>query len=176
MNLMKLTVKDLDSLASELNIILKKSSNKPAKVSSILHAGIPQHQLELVYNKYLKTKKSSKIELSDLVEQLKLHDNQIKYLISKLDNIEIKLAHLGVSSAVGTSKDLKKIKNIIKSKVISGESISVDELVGLPELKEFSTNFIEAAVRDLIDDEILDSSEGKSIIKFEQNIGRLIRR
>ncbi len=94
----------------------------------------------------------------------------------KIGGVEIKLAKDVSPDIFGRTNELFNIKNIIKNKITPGESMTIDELVKIKELQNFSLNILEQAVNDLIDDEVFDASEGYSKKKFGGNIGLLIRR
>ena len=96
--------------------------------------------------------------------------------MSKIDNIEVQLAKGRTSELIGGGYNISAIQNIIKSKVLPGDSISIDEIISIRELQKYPINLIEKAIIDLIDDEVFDASEGRSIQKLQKNIGRLIRR
>ena len=187
-DLNKLTVKYLEKLAEECRITFKKSINKPAKIKTILNAGIPSNKIENLFEKYLAEikakKKPSKVAkkkpestvTTKIVGRVKLLEDQVRFLMSKIDSVEIKIANLKTSNLIGTDTDSLEIKNIIKSKILPGNSIAIDDLLDTRKLKKYSFEQIEKAIIDLIDDEIFDVSEGSSKIKIEGNIGRLIRR
>ena len=108
--------------------------------------------------------------------RVSLLEKQVKYLMSKIDDFDIKIANLKSPTMVGTSGSLSEIKNVIISKVSPGDSMLIDELLDIKALKKYSITSIKKAVIELIDDEYFDVSEGSSKTKLEGNIGRLIRR
>ena len=186
-NLNKLTVPYLNQLAKELSITFKRSSKKPDKIKTILNAGIPDKKLEDLYNKYLNqhqaskgkstvTKKKSIKQNIISTDRINLLEKQVKFIMSKIDNIEIQLAKDRSSKFTGGVYNLNDVQNIIKSKISRGDSVSIDEVMVIKKLKKFPRELIEKAILDLIDDEIFDVSEGRSIQKIQGNIGRLIRR
>ena len=186
-DLSKLTVKYLEKLASECNIILKKSDKKGMKIKTIKSAGIPESKLNVLFEKYLaehkapkKPKKVSKskpsISVKNIEGRINLLEKQVKYLMSKIDNFEIKIANLKSPTSIGSPNTFSEIKNVILSQIFSGDSIKVDDLLEIKKLKPYSLTSIEKAIIELIDDEILDVSEGSSKVKLQDNIGRLIRR
>lgn len=187
-DLNKLTVKYLEKLAEECRITFKKSINKPAKIKTILNAGIPSNKIENLFEKYLAEikakKKPSKVAkkkpestaTTKIAGRVKLLEDQVRFLMSKIDSVEIKIANLKTSNLIGTETDSLEIKNIIKSKILPGNSIAIDDLLDTRKLKKYSFEQIEKAIIDLIDDEIFDVSESSSKTKIEGNIGRLIRR
>ena len=102
-NLNKLTVPYINKLGKELNIIFESSSKKRDKIETILKSGISISKLEQVSNKYLKQYQNSKgipkiskkkpIQVSvKLEERVDLLEEQVKFLMSKIDNFEVYLA------------------------------------------------------------------------------------
>ena len=186
-NLNKLTVHYLDKLAEELNIKFKSSSKKPDKIHTILNAGISNSKLEELFNKYFAQYQDSKgkptttkirsVQVSSkLEERVILLEEQVKFLMSKVDNFEVYLAKERSSKQVGGGYNLVDAQEIIKSRVIPGDSISIDEIMNIKKLKKYPKNLIEKAIINLIDDEIFDGSEGRSIQKIQGKIARIIRR
>ena len=186
-NLNKLTVSYLGKLAKEFNITFKSSDKKPDKIRKIKNAGIPEDRLEKQFKKYLAryeeskkkptpSKAKSSQQSSSLVKRIDLLENQIKYIMSKIGSIDIILAKDRTDELVGGGFKIAEIQNIIISKILPRDSISIDELISLHELDKYPKNLIEKAIINLIDDEIFDVSEGRSIQKILGNIGRLIRR
>jgi len=187
-NLNKLTVPYLGKLAKEFNITFKSSDKKPDKIRKIKNAGIPEDRLEKQFKKYLARYEESKKkptppgkakssqQSSSLVKRIDLLENQMKYIMSKIGSIDVILAKDRTDELVGGGFKIAEIQNIIKSKILPRDSISIDELISLHELDKYPKNLIEKAIINLIDDEIFDVSEGRSIQKILGNIGRLIRR
>ncbi len=186
-NLNKLTVNYLEKLGKELKITFKSSSKKSDKIRAINNAGIPDNKLEELFNKYFAQYQASKgkptifkkkrVKQSTVLEtRIKLLEKQVKFLMSKIDNIEINIAKERTSKTLGGGYNIKEVQNIIKSKVSPGESITIDEVLNLRKLKKFPRDIIKKGIIDLIDDEIFDVSEGRSIQKIQGNIARLIRR
>ncbi len=183
----KLTIPYLEKLAKECKISFKSSSNKAEKIKVLLNAGIPNATLEELFNKYLAqyqaskrkpkvTKKKPIKQAVKLEERINLVEEQVKFLMSKIDSIEVHLAKERTSKLIGGGYNISDIQNVIKLKVLPGDSISIDEIISITELQKYPINLIEKAIIDLIDDEIFDVSEGRSIQKIQGNIGRLIRR
>ena len=183
MNLDKLKVPYLNKLAQECNITFKKSARKPEKVSTLNNAGIPDDKLTRLFEKYLneqtKQKSSStkpKSKSPSTTKRLDLVEDQIKYLITKIDNIEAKMANFSFQDSSINTHDMFDMKNVIKSKTPPGKSIDVDELLNIEGLNKFTKDMIFIAAMELVDEEIFDVSEGKSKNKIQGRIGRLIRR
>lgn len=186
-NLEKLTVAYINKLGKELNITFGSASKKADKIKAILKAGIPNHKLEELFNKYFheyQNSKGKKITPSkkpaqvtvNLEKRVNMLEEQVKFLMSKIDNFEVFLAKERSSKFIGQGYNLYEIQNILKSKVSQGESISIDEIMNLKKLKKFPKNLIEKVIIDLIDEEIFDGSEGRSNQKIQGKIARLIRR
>jgi hypothetical protein len=186
-NLNKLTVPYIIKLGKELNITFESSSKKDDKIKTILNAGISNNKLEELFSKYFnqyqaskgKPKKAKKksVQISGkLEERVNLLEDQVKYLMSKIDNFEVYLAKERSSKQVGGGYSLSDVQKIIKSKVPPGNSISIDEVMNIKKLRKYPKSLIEKAIIDLIDDEIFDGSEGRSSQKIQGHIARIIRR
>jgi hypothetical protein len=102
-NLEKLTIPYLDKIAKEFNITFKSSSKKADKIKAILNAGISKSKLEEAYNKYLNQYQASKRkprvpkkkpikQIVKLETRINLLEEQVRFLMSKVDNIEVDLA------------------------------------------------------------------------------------
>lgn len=186
-NLKRLTVPYLEKLAEELKITFKSSSNKPDKIRVIKNTGIPDNKLNELVNKYYAQYQVSRGKLSEtkkkptkhptfLEDRIKLLEGQTKFIMSKIDEINVKLANLSSTDSSINTHDIQDIKNIIKSRILPGKSITVDELLRINRLNKFTKDLIYTAVIDLVDEEIFDVSEGNSKNKIQGYIGRLIRR
>jgi len=175
-NLDKLYLPYLKRLAQECNITLKKSARKAEIVDTIISAGIPEDTLKRLFEKYLNEQNKKKSKSTSTTKRLKLVEDQIKYLITKIDDIEVKLANLGFTDSSINTRDILDIKNIFKSKIQPGKSIAVDDLLSLERLNKYTKDMIYVAAMELVDEEIFDVSEGKSKNKIQGHIGRLIRR
>ncbi len=182
-NIKQLTVPFLKDLAKECKIILDKKDRKADIIRKIENSELEQKKLQLLiekfYNQYMASKgkrKKQKVSTESLEKRIGLLEEQVKFLMSKIGGVEIKLAKDVSPDLFGRTNELINIKNIIKTKIFPGESMTVDELVKIKELRNFSLNILERAVNDLIDDEVFDASEGYSKKKIGGNIGLLIRR
>jgi len=175
-NLGDLYVRYIDKLALECNISLKKSARKNEKINEILSAGIPEDKLRRVFEKYLDEQNKGKSKTISTAKRLKIVEDQFKYLITKIDDIEVKLANLGFTDSSINTREITDIKNVIKSKTQTGKSIAVDELLNIEGLNKYTKDMIYLAAMELVDEEIFDVSEGKSNNKIQGHIGRLIRR
>ena len=186
-NLNKLTVNYLNKMGKELGITFESSSKKADKIKRILNSGVSNSKLEESFNKYLnqyqnskgkpKTTKKKTLQVSvKLGERVNLLEEQVKFLMSKIDNFEVYLAKERSSKQVGGGYNIYDVQTIIKSWVLPGASISIDEIMKIKKLKKYPKDLIEKAIIDLIDDEIFDGSDGRSIQKIQGNIARVIRR
>ncbi len=93
--------------------------------------------------------------------------------MTKTANNDIKLAQ---GEETIDLRGLEEIKTLVKSAIQPGQSKTVDEIIGLSQLKNYKGTMIEKAINMLIDDEVLDGTEGKSVKKLQGTIGRVIRR
>ena len=174
--LSNLYVKNIEKLAQECKIPLKKSDKKPDKIKSVLNAGIPEDKLKRLYEKYISEQNKGKSQSTTTTNRLKLVEDQIKFIMTKIDEIDVKLANLSSTDSPINRHDMIDIKSIIKSTILPGKSITVDELLTIKGLSKFTRDLIYTAVLDLVDEEIIDVSEGNSKNKIQGYIGRLIRR
>ena len=124
----------------------------------------------------IKLKEKPSRQTVKLERRINLLEEQVKFLMSKIDNIEVQLTKGRTSELIGGGYNILNIQNLIKSKVLPGDSISIDEIISIKELQKYPITLIEKAIIDLIDDEVFDASEGRSTQKIQRNIGRLIRR
>ncbi len=127
-------------------------------------------------NKKNNFKKKPTSAMERLENRINLLEKQVKYLMSKLGGVEVKLANEKDKNTTYSSEKIKIIKKIIKSKVLPGDSMSIDDLTRIKELQKFPIALLEKGINELIDDEIFDASKGYSVKKINGNIGLLIRR
>jgi len=174
-----LTVSLLEKLAKECNIPLKKSHTKREKIGIINAANIEDSKLRELIQKYLTIKKSEKKSKNDLISELKgrirLLEEQVKFLMSKISVSEVKLSDDENQEIITITSDLRDIKRFIKSVIKPGESISIDELIEIRELQKIPLITLKHAIYDLIDENIVNSSEGKSRQKLGGKINTLTR-
>lgn len=174
-----LTVPLLDKLAKECNIPLKKGHTKKEKIELINTANIEDSKLRDLIQKYLNIKKSEKKPKDDLISELKgrirLLEEQVKFLMSKISVSEVKLSDEENQEIITITSDLRDIKRFIKSVIKPGESISVDELIEIRELQKIPLITLKHAIYDLIDENVLNTSEGKSRQKLGGKIKILTR-
>ncbi|MHA1671293.1 MAG: hypothetical protein ACTSV5_12065 [Promethearchaeota archaeon] len=174
-----LTVPLLDKLAKECNIPLNKRFKKREKIELIKAANIEDLKLQELIQKYINLKKSKKKPKDDLISELKgrirLLEEQVKFLMSKISVSEIKLSDEENQEIITITSDLRDIKRFIKSVINPGESISIDELIEIRELQKIPLITLKHAIYDLIDENVLNTSEGNSRLKLGGKIKILTR-
>ena len=174
-----LTVPLLDKLAKECDIPLKKSHKKKEKIELIKAANIEDSKLQELIQKYQNIKKSGKKPKNDSISELKgrirLLEEQVKFLMSKISVSELKLSNDEDREIITITSDLRDIKRFIKSVINPGESISIDELIEMREIQKIPLITLKHAIYDLIDENILNSSEGNSRQKLGGKIKILTR-
>jgi len=112
--------------------------------------------------------KSDSLQLGNLEQRITNIENQIRYILGKLDAMTIK------SSKITGLRDLGEAKRSILSILATKKVISVDDLQ--KRLSDIEWNTLESGVQELIDEEKIDGSEGRSERKIQGRIGLLIRR
>ncbi|MHA1449148.1 MAG: C2H2-type zinc finger protein [Candidatus Hodarchaeales archaeon] len=118
--------------------------------------------------------KSAYQPASDYEHRIELLENQVKFIMEKLNAIDIRLSS---SEPVNLEiADLRPVKKRVKQLISRGESMILDTLMKDKKMKDFRWNIVEKALLELIDDEEFDVAEGNSRIKIAGNIARLIRR
>ncbi len=185
-NFKKLYHPYLDKLAQDLNIDFGKKTLKDDKIKIILDSNISEKKLSnmvsVLYKeqnnqKGQKAKKKHIPKSSTAIEtRFNLIEEQIKFIMSKLTQIESRLAKNIPKKAKMSKNLMNKIKDIIKSELSPGQKISIDKLLKIKKFENISKSNIGRAIEELIDEEVLDCSEGKSIQKIGKNIAILIRR
>ncbi|MBY9003107.1 MAG: hypothetical protein KGD73_03975 [Candidatus Lokiarchaeota archaeon] len=174
-----LTVPLLDRLAKECNIPLKKNHKKKEKIELINAANIEDLKLQELIQKYQNIKKSEKKPKDDSVSELKgrirLLEEQVKFLMSKISVSEIKLSNDENRETITITSDLRDIKRFVTSLIKPGESISIDELIEIRELQKIPLITLKHAIYDLIDENVLNTSEGNSRQKLGSRIKKLTR-
>ena len=178
-DLKDLTVPMLEKLAEECGIKLKKSDKKAAKIKKIKNAGIPASTLNSLIDKYLKEKKTKKLNVNEIISELKgrirLLEEQVKFLMSKINVSEVQITSKDNQKIMTITSNLEDIKKLIVSLIKPGESISIDELIEIKELQKIPLISLKHALFDLIDEGILKASEGKSRQKLGGTIAYLTR-
>jgi hypothetical protein len=175
----KLTVSQLEKLAKECAIELKKSDKKDLKIAKILDAGIEADRLKQLIHKYIGKKKESKRSSKELISELKgrirLLEEQVKFLMSKINVSEVTIDTEANRDLITITSDLGDIKKFIKALITPGESITIDELIELKEIQKIPLVALKHAIYDLIDERIFEAKEGKSRQKIGGKIGVLTR-
>jgi len=175
-----LTVPLLNKLAKECNIRFKKGANKPDKIAALKNAGIPKNKLEQLIEKYLPQKKVKKRSSKDIILELKgrirLLEDQVKFLMSKISVSEVKISKDKDRDIITITSDLGDIKKFVKSMLSPGESITIDDLIEIKELQKIPLITLKHAIYDLIEEGIFEVSEGSSRQKIGGKIGLIARR
>ncbi len=195
-NLKELTIPYLEKLAAECEIELNKKL-KADKIRQIKNGGIQEEKLEDLFKKYIELQNASKkskgkgkgkgkarSQISILEDRVGVLEEQIKHILSKFNEKEqestikknIKISKQDFRVIPEESNDLRKIKSIIVSRVMPGNSMSIDDLLKIKALQEFSLSLIEKAINDFIDEGVVDASEGMSLQKMGGKIGSLTRK
>jgi hypothetical protein len=175
-----LTVPLIDELAKEIGVIFESGDKKADKINKIKASNVSQSQLEDYIQKYISLKKEGKKSKKDLISELKgrirLLEEQVKFLMSKISVSDVKISKENDREMIMITSDLRDIKKFIKSIINPGESISIDELIEMKEIQKIPLITLKHAVYDLIDDGIFDTMEGDSRQKIGGKIGILIRK
>ncbi len=175
-----LTVFYLEKLAKECNITLKKSSTKIEKIKKIKKANISKEHLEKLVIKFLTEKEESKIinrsskrELETCITKL---EEQVKLLTSTLSELKQRRNKEETRELIEKVSNLDDVKRTIISMMVPGETLTIDELIGIKEIQQYPLSMITQAIIDLIKDEVLIGAEGNSIQKIGGKIGILIHK
>lgn len=179
-SLKRLTVPLLEKLAKECNISLKKGDKKADKIATIKKAGIPEDQLEKLTKKYLtqksKSKRSSKDTILELKGRIRLLEDQVKFLMSKMSVSEVKITKNQDRDLITITSNLGDIKNFIKTMLNPGESITIDQLIEIKQLQKIPLITLKHAIYGLIEEGIFNVSNGSSRQKIGGKIGILTRK
>jgi DNA replication protein DnaD len=178
-DLKDLTVPLLDKLAKECHIKFKSSDIKKDKIKKIEDAQIDPERLKSLINKYVaKSKKSKRIssdQFSELKGRIKLLEEQVKFLMSKISFSEIELLEEENRNVITISSDLGDIKRFITSIISPGESITIDELIEIKQLQKIPLITLKHVIYDLIDENVFEAIEGTSRQKIGNKVGMLKR-
>lgn len=177
-DLKDLTVPLLDRLARECRIEFNSADKKKDKISKIQEANIDPVRLQSLINKYVERKKLKKItsdQFSELKGRIKLLEDQVKFLMSKISFSEIELLEENDRDVITISSDLGDIKRFITSIISPGESISIDELIEIKQLQKIPLITLKHVIYDLIDENVFEPIEGNSRQKIGNKIGILKR-
>ncbi len=179
-DLKDLTVPLLDKLAKDCHITVKSSDKKKDKIRKIEEADIDPAFLKSLINKYAvkrkKLKRISSDQFSELKGRIKLLEEQVKFLMSKISFSDIELKEEDNHDIITITSDLGDLKRFIKSIMRPGEKITIDELIEINELQKIPLITIKHVIYDLIEENIFDVVEGKSRQKFGGSIGVLVRK
>jgi hypothetical protein len=178
-DLKDLTVPFIDNLAKECHIKFKSNDKKKDKIIKLQEADIDPIRLQELINKYATKKKKSKritsAQFSELKGRIKLLEEQVKFLMSKISFSEIELYEKDNHDFITISSDLGDIKRFIKSFITPGESITIDELIEIKQLQKIPLITIKHVIYDLIEENVFEVIEGNSRQKIGNNIGMLKR-
>ena len=186
-NLKTLTVLNLKKLANDNNIKLR-SKKKVDIIAEIKNANLSDYILEDFISKNTNKRKKktsvkksskrlvSKDTNSDMELRVNRLEKQVKYLIAKIESIDLKITDSSNENYQGNPNQTNEIKLIITAIIPRNKSISMDNLKTQKKLRKFNWIAIEKAVSDLIDEEIFDGTESRSNFKVNNRIGRIIRR
>ncbi|MFX1495784.1 MAG: hypothetical protein ACFFBZ_15985, partial [Promethearchaeota archaeon] len=135
-----LTIPLLNKLAKECGIQFKKIDKKSDKITKLRNAGIPNDKLELLITKYLTKKgirkRGSKDTILELKGRIRLLEDQVKFLMSKISVTEVKISKDEDRGLITITSNLDDIKKFIKSMLSPGESITIDDLIEIKELQK----------------------------------------
>jgi hypothetical protein len=174
-----LTVPLLDKLAGECNIKFESSYRKADKIAKIEASNIPESKIQSLIVKYMSLKKERKSSKMDIISELKgrirLLEEQVKFLMSKISVTEVQISAEGNRDLIKITSDLSDIKKIIKSLINPGETITIEDLIELREIQKIPLITLKHAIYDLIDENFLETIEGKSKQRLFGKIGILKR-
>ncbi|GAB4314595.1 MAG: hypothetical protein Kow0069_16110 [Promethearchaeota archaeon] len=108
---------------------------------------------------------------ADLKRRVRDLENQVRYLMEKVDQIELR----GVARGQSSVDAYPRVKEIVLSYLKKGQSASVDELLERTTLKDLPWDVVKEGLETIVDEELLNVSQGKSDRKIGWNHGRLIR-
>lgn len=175
-----LTVPLLNKLAKECKVSFKSNDKKKDKITRLQEANIDPVRLQTLINKYASKKKKSKRissdQFSELKGRIKLLEEQVKFLMSKISFSDIELREEDDRDIITITSDLGDLKRFIKSIIHPGEKITIDELIEIRELQKIPLITIKHVIYDLIEEDIFEVGEGKSRQKFGGTIGVLVRK
>jgi hypothetical protein len=182
-NLNRLTIPYIKKLAKECNIDLERG-RKAELINQIEEAGIAEERLEKLVEKYLTEKKRAKIkkkknqlDIPELEKRISTLEEKVDMLISHFTQTiqpkESKKETEFVKAEELTHKKTKPLESIddivdfFKMILNPGDSITVDELFKLERLQEVPLKNLEGAINELIQEDVLEVSEGPSIQKIK---------
>ena len=161
-----LTVPLLDKLAEECEIRFETGDRKADKIAKIEASNIPETKVQSLIIKYTTLKKEKKHSKKDIISELKgrirLLEDQVKFLMSKISVSDVQISTDGNRDLISITSDLSDIKKFIKSLINPGEIITIDELIEIREIQKIPLITLKHAIYDLIDENFLEPLEGKS--------------
>lgn len=182
-DLNSLTVPNLEKLARECGIAIKKSAKKAEKIDAIRKANIDEQKLAELIDKYQKKKeikkhddKNLEARVANLEKELITLKERVNSLISEVPDTEKEDTPKKTKEIIKIDSDLFVVKNLIKSFVLPGASISIDELIKIEKLQKFPLASLEQAIEELISEQTFVVSEGESVRKIKGQIGILKRK
>ena len=178
-SLKDLTVPLLEKLAEECEIKFETGDKKADKIAKIEASNIPEIKIQSLIIKYTSLKKEKKGSRKDIVSELKgrirLLEDQVKFLMSKISVSDVQISTEGNRDLISITSDLSDIKKFIKSLIKPGETITIDELLELREIQKIPLITLKHAIYDLIDESFFETLEGKSRQRLFGKIGILKR-
>jgi hypothetical protein len=135
---------------------VKKAAKKAAKFAPLTLAG-------------------SGTEPSSLDARVTQLEQQVKYLIAKVDTLDLRSGQATGSTIVQPSQ-VEQVKARVKQLIPRGNSMTIDEIWQDAQVSRAGWATVETALLEMVDDEIVDGADGNSTKKLRQKIGRLIRR
>jgi hypothetical protein len=178
-SLRDLTVPLLDKLAEECEIKFEFGYRKAEKISKIEASNLPESKLQNLIRKYLSLKEEKKRSKKDIISELKgrvrLLEEQVKFMMSKISFSEVQISTEGNRDLIKITSDLSDVKKLIKSLINPGETITIDDLIEIKEIQKIPLITLKHAIYDLIDDNFLETIEGGSRQRLFGKIGILKR-
>ena len=178
-DLKDLTIPLLDKLAEECNIKFESSYRKADKIAKIEASNIPESKIQSLIVKYATLKKDRKNSKKDILSELKgrirLLEEQVKFLMSKISVSEVQISAEDNRDLIKITSDLSDIKKFIKSLINPGETITIDNLIEIREIQKIPLITLKHAIYDLIDENFFETVEGKSRQRLFGKIGILKR-
>jgi len=178
-SLRDLTVPLLDKLAEECGIKFESGYRKYEKIAKIEVSNLPESKLQNLILKYLSLKEEKKRSKKDIISELKgrikLLEEQVKFLMSKISVSDVLINTEGNRDIIKITSDLSDVKKFIKSLINPGETIKIDDLIEINEIQKIPLITLKHAIYDLIDDNFLETVEGGSRQRIFGKIGILKR-
>jgi hypothetical protein len=178
-SLQNLTVPLLDKLAEECEIKFESGYRKSEKIAKIEASNLPEAKLQNLIKKYLSLKEEKIRSKKDIILELKgrirLLEEQVKFLMSKISVSEVQISTEGNRELIKITSDLSDVKKFIKSLINPGETITIDDLIEIKEIQKIPLITLKHAIYDLIDDNFLETVEGRSRLRLFGKIGILKR-